>query len=242
MVRPTILVVDDESCIRELIADILSMHFHVSFSSSGTEAIAKAQLEKPHLIILDVKMPGLCGIEACKVLRDDSRTSSIPILMVTALNNPDTRIEAFSSGADGYLEKPFRPDELVARVSSKLRRSAESKKNLASVIEKVEQISLGEFRLDFEFQRLSSLTEDIKLGYIEFKILNCLRKQMGKLVERDKLMNYVWGDLAPSERALDPHVNSLRKKFEASSIQLLTVYGQGYILKIEGATYDGSVR
>lgn len=167
-------------------------------------------------------MPGKTGVEVCKDLRSDPKTSSIPIIMLTALNEPEQRTQAFLSGADDYISKPFNPDELLARVDSKIRRLDETKPQSTSTLQ------FGDLHLDFQEQSAEISGKPIEIGQIELKILKCLIHNQGQLVEREMLHQFVWGDESPSDRALDPHITTLRRKLKPSRGELKTVYGRGY--------------
>ncbi len=205
MKRPTILIVDDESYIREFLAQILSEHFQIAFAKSGIEALEMARSVKPAIVVLDVLMPGQNGIETCKKLREQKESEDIPIIMLTAVNEPEQRIKAFNAGADDYLSKPFLPEELVARINRKL-----EKNPARQVISKETEFRLGNLKLQFD--DLSIEVDGVKreLGQVEYKILNFLLKKRGELVSRQELNDYVWGHELPSDRALDPHITSLR--------------------------------
>lgn len=224
MTKRKILVVDDEPSIREFLAQILSADYQIILAKSGTEAVEKAQSQKPSLILLDILMPGMTGVEVCKHLRNDSNTKLIPIIMLTALNEPEQRTQAFLAGADDYISKPFKPDELLARIKSKVRRLDEAPSSLSALLK------FGDLELDLQEAKVEIAGNPLDIGHIELKILKCLLSHRGQLVERNILNQYVWGDEAPSYRALDPHITTLRKKLRASRGELKTVYGRGYSL------------
>lgn len=223
MKRTKILIVDDESYIREFLAQILSEYFQVAFAKNGAEAIDAAKSSKPSIVILDVLMPGIGGIEVCKMMRECPETAAIPIIMLTALNEPEQRINAFKSGADVFLSKPFLPEELIARINRKLEKAPSIK-----TPSKEEAPIYGDLKLQIDDLSLEIGGIRHDLGQVEYKILNFLLKKRGELVPRDELNNYVWGYDLPSERALDPHITSLRKKLQTSKGELKTVYGKGY--------------
>jgi DNA-binding response OmpR family regulator len=233
MKRPTILIVDDESYIREFLAQILSEHFQIAFAKSGTEALEMARAVRPAIVVLDVLMPGQNGIETCKKLREQRESECIPIIMLTAVNEPEQRIKAFNAGADDYLSKPFLPEELIARINRKLEKPPVRQVETKEAVE----ICLGNLKLQFD--DLSIEIDGVKreLGQVEYKILNFLLKKRGELVSRQELNDYVWGHELPSERALDPHITSLRKKLEKSQGELKTVYGKGYSIILKDMGY-----
>lgn len=223
MKRPTVLIVDDESYIREFLAQILSEHFRIAFAKDGKEALEMAKSVKPAIVVLDVLMPGQNGIETCKKLREQRESEEIPIIMLTAVNEPEQRIKAFNAGADDYLAKPFLPEELVARINRKLEKAPVRK-----FANKETEFRLGNLKLQFDDLSLEVDGVKCELGQVEYKILNFLLKKRGELVSRQELNDYIWGHELPSDRALDPHITSLRKKLQKSHGELKTVYGKGY--------------
>ncbi len=224
MKRKTILIVDDESYIREFLAQVLSEYFHVIFAKNSEEAVLFAKTNAPDIILLDVLMPGIDGMETCKLLRQQPESALIPIIMVTAVNDLDKKVQAFQYGADDYLEKPFLPEELIARLIRKLETQAQRERRTDNGGE----ILHGNLKLQADSLLLQINETSHHLGLVEFKILNFLLKHKGTLVSRQELNDYVWGADLPSERALDPHITSLRKKLQKSQGELKTVYGKGY--------------
>lgn len=223
MKRSTVLIVDDESYIREFLAQILSEHFQIAFAKNGKEAVETAKSIQPDIIVLDVLMPGQNGIDTCKVLREQKESSSTPIIMLTAVNEPEQRIKAFNAGADDYLAKPFLPEELIARISRKLEKTPLRQSTIKDLDFRIGNLKLQLDDLSFEVDGVRC-----ELGQVEYKILNFLLKKRGEPVSRSELNNYVWGKDLPSDRALDPHITSLRKKLQGSQGELKTVYGKGY--------------
>lgn len=224
MQKHKILIVDDEPSIREFLAQILSEHYQILFAKNGTEALEVAKSKVPTIILLDILMPGKNGIQTCRDIRNDPTTKSIPVIMLTALNDTDQRTQAFISGADDYVSKPFTPDELVARIESKIRRQKEVTPQIAG------RVQFGDLTLNLEELKAEINGKAVEISQTEFKILNCLIKNQGQLLLREALHDYVWGDESPSDRALDPHITTLRKKLKGSRCELKTAYGQGYSL------------
>lgn len=222
-----ILIVDDEPEIREFLAQILSQNYQIIFAKNGQEAIDIAQEQQPALILLDIIMPVKTGIEACAELRSNPKTSNIPILFLSALNSTEKRTDAFLAGGDDYINKPFFPDELLARIESKLRRTFERSSQTSDAIK------YGDLTVDFQHLKVINDSKDLELGQTEFKILSYLIKKQGDLVTREELNNFIWEDEIPSDRALDPHITTLRKKLKDSQCELKTVYGQGYGLVLK---------
>lgn len=226
--RPSkILIVDDEPSIRQFIASILSDKYTVLSAGSGLEAVRVARSEKPDLILLDILMPGNDGIACLQELRTHTDTADMPVLMLTAVNEPDVRIKAFTAGADDFIAKPFQPDELIARIESKLNRF----KSLSTVSSLV--LRLGDVALDLASLRVTIGSTDTSLGPVEFKILSLLMRQRGRLTRREDIERFVWPNDTPSERGLDSHIFGLRRKLNNSSLLLQTIYGTGYTLSVK---------
>lgn len=225
--KSKVLVVDDETSIREFITSILSDRYDVVGAGSGLEAVRLARSERPDVVLLDILMPGNDGIACLQELRSRPETAHLPILMLTALNQPDARVRAFTAGADDFISKPFEPDELIARIESKLNRF----KALSNVTALV--LRLGNVVVDLASLRVTVDGREMSLGPVEFKILSLLMRQKGRLTRREDLENFVWSNQPPSERGLDSHIFSLRKKLQDSTLLLQTIYGTGYTLSVK---------
>lgn len=228
----SILVVDDEVAIRDLVIQILELKYQVYSATNTQEALRIAKEHKPSLALVDIYMPGHSGLELCKQLRLDPATKHIPIMIMTARNALETRVKAFEYGADDFLEKPFYMDELVSRIESKIRRFSEEASGNAN---KVISPSLQDLKLDFESLKANIAGKDFDLGHTEFKILSMLIRQAGSIVARAAIEEYIWGSNVPETRPLDTHIAGLRRKLAASKrLKLRTVYGEGFILESKG--------
>lgn len=228
--KKSVLVVDDEPGILDLVCQILSLKHNVRAASSAGEAWKLIAMRTPDLILADIYMPETNGISFCKALKDTSMTSGIPVIMMTGMNARETRISAFNSGADDFLEKPFYMDELVARVDAKLRQA------IASKDQQMTSLSVADVILDLNTQRATAGGLALELSQIEFKILSVLAQRPGVLVKRDDLEAAVWGDKKPQTRSLDTHIASLRRKLGGTSRRLRTVYGEGYVFESHKAS------
>ncbi len=225
--RHSVLVVDDEEYIRHLIGQILENKYDVMTAANANEAVALMSKTPPSVVLLDIYMPGDDGVTLCQKLRENPQTREVPVIMMTAMDSRDTRIRSFSSGADDFLSKPFDLDELCARIESKLRRVNERE----TIKARTNTITLGDISLDVETFKASVGERPVDLGFIEFRILSHLVRNVGVLVKRDELEASIWGDDRPASRALDTHIASLRKKLGPSQISLRTVYGEGFVLE-----------
>ena len=218
---PTILVVEDESSIASFVALYLkNAGYTVRTASNGNEALTLAASEQPALIVLDLMLPDLDGIEVCKRIRQDS---DVPILMLTARDEDVDKIIGLEVGADDYLTKPFNPRELVARVKSVLRRSAPERRELESA-----QLRHGDLLIDAGRREVRVGEEEIQLAPKEFDLLWELLDHRGLVLTRDQLLERVWGyTFAGDTRTVDVHVRQLRRKLGDAS-PIVTVWGVGY--------------
>jgi DNA-binding response OmpR family regulator len=220
----TILVVDDEPKITRLVRDYLeSAGFAVSSAVDGSEALMRARTERPDLVILDLGLPRLDGLDVTRRLRADGE---VPIIMLTARDDETDRIIGLELGADDYVTKPFSPRELVARVRAVLRRRDRS--------EGADHLVAGALMLDLPRMRLEVDGRQVELTATEFNLLAAMAREPGRVFTRSQLLDAIHGVAFESyERAIDAHVRNIRRKIEADPHQprhLLTVYGVGYRL------------
>jgi two-component system alkaline phosphatase synthesis response regulator PhoP len=220
----TILLVDDEPNILELIKLYMAgEHYHVETARTGTDALARFAALKPDLVVLDLMLPEIDGWEVCRRIRRDS---DVPIIMLTARTDDVDKIVGLELGADDYLSKPFNPRELVARVKAVLRRTAPSEHSLPSGRQ---PIDLGNTRIDQDRHEVTIAGRQVELRAKEFDLLLAFAQHLGIVLERDKLLNMVWGyDYFGGTRTVDVHVANLRDHIEGSSVNIQTVRGLGY--------------
>jgi two-component system alkaline phosphatase synthesis response regulator PhoP len=212
----TILVIDDEPKIAELCRDYLTAAgFGVLAAHTGPQGLALARKEKPDLVVLDLMLPGMDGLDVCRELRRDS---TVPIIMLTARVEEGDKLVGLELGADDYLTKPFSPRELVARVRAVLRRGAPE----------TDVIRAGALTLDRARYRAALPERDIPLTPTEFEILAALAAQPGRVFSRAQLLEAARGVSFESyERAVDSHIRNLRRKLEPDEY-IVTVHGVGY--------------
>ena len=221
----TILVVDDEPKIVELARDYLEhAGFAVRTAADGRAALDVARREHPDLIVLDLGLPGLDGLDVTRQLRRDS---NLPVIMLTAGDDELDKLLGLELGADDYLTKPFSPRELVARVRAVLRRADASAEPAMAEI-----IRAGDLTLDLPRMRAELAGRSIDLTATEFQLLAALARQPGRIFTRSQLLDAVHGVAFESyERAIDTHIKNIRRKLEPDPrrpIHVLTVYGVGY--------------
>lgn len=218
-----ILVVDDEPDAVDLVQFNLSnAGYDVITAADGEEALKKARTYCPDLILLDVMLPEIDGLEVCKLLRRDAATSGIPIIMLTARAAEIDRILGLELGADDYVTKPFSPRELVLRVKNLLRRrQGEEEKN--SVMD------FGDLVIDVPAHSVSVEGKGVELTATEFKLLHVLASRRGRVQSRDQLLKDVWEyDSLIDTRTVDTHMRRLREKLDQAAKYLDTVRGVGY--------------
>jgi two-component system phosphate regulon response regulator PhoB len=222
-----VLVVDDEADIVALVAYHLAKSgYAVSTATSGPEGLAAARRDKPALVVLDLMLPGLSGLEVMHELRSDPNTARIAVLMLTARREESDRIKGLTLGADDYLTKPFSPQEMVLRVAAILRRVKAGREETADVQQ------LGPIRIDSTAHRVTVDGREIELTPTEFKLLVLLAERKGRVQPRNLLLEHVW-EAAPDiqTRTVDMHVQRLRAKLGAAGDLIETVRGFGYRIR-----------
>jgi phosphate regulon transcriptional regulator PhoB len=226
-----ILVIDDEADLVELVSYNLKKDgFLVDSASDGESALKKIKKGKYDLLILDLMLPGIQGIELCRIVRNEPKNSGLPIIMLTAKGEEIDRIIGLEMGADDYITKPFSPRELVARVKAVLRRFTEK-----PVIEKI--MKIGDIEIDRERYTVTARGKPVKLSATEFKLLLFLAERRGRVFSRGQLLDAVWRDEAFVEpRTVDVHIRRLRSNIEADPANpryIKTLRGIGYLFNEE---------
>ena len=218
-----VLIVEDEVKIARLVRDYLRQAgFDVLEATDGPSALAIARAEKPDMIVLDLGLPGMDGLDVTRQLR---MTSSVPIIMLTARTEESDRIVGLELGADDYVDKPFSPKELVARIRAVLRRAD-------ATLGGGEFVRVGDLTIDIPKRRVTTGDDEIELTSTEFDLLLTLARQPGRIYTRAQLLDAVHGVSFDSyERSVDAHIKNIRRKIEPDPKQpslVLTVYGVGY--------------
>jgi len=232
--KQRILVIDDESDIIELLSYNLAKEgFEVSSALDGEEALKKIREGVFDLIILDLMLPGLQGVELCRILRNDSKTKDLSVIMLTAKGEEVDRILGLETGADDYITKPFSPRELIARIKAVLRRASQ-------VSSKENTIAFGDLVINTETYTVSRKNIPLNLSATEFKLFLHLVERKGKVFSRDQLLNAVWKDDAFVEpRTVDVHISRIRTQIEdnpSNPVYIKTRRGIGYYF--DGKTSD----
>jgi len=221
--KSKILVVDDEPDVVQLIEyNLKGAGYEVITAQDGEEAIKKARASAPDLIILDLMLPQIEGLDVCKILRRDATTADIPIVILTAKASETDRVLGLELGADDYVTKPFSPRELVLRAKRLLRTESPGAQH-------AEQIDIGDLHLDIPNHRATVKGKAVDLTATEFRLLAVLVKRRGRVQTRDQLLRDVWDyDSIIDTRTVDTHVRRLREKLGPAAKHLDTVRGVGY--------------
>lgn len=223
MADKTVLIVDDEAPIREMIAVALEMaDYHCLEAENARDAHSLIIDKKPDLILLDWMLPGTSGIELARRLKKDDNTSEIPIIMLTAKTEEDNKIQGLEVGADDYITKPFSPRELVARLKAVLRRATPPGKE--------DPIEIEGLLLDPICHRVSSNGDPLNMGPTEYKLLQFFMTHQDRVYSRTQLLDQVWGgNVYVEERTVDVHIRRLRKALGSAHEHFIqTVRGAGY--------------
>ncbi len=219
-----ILVVDDESDVTELLAyHLKAKGFSVEAVNNPNSSIGLARTFLPDLVILDVMMPELNGIQICRMLRADPKLKRVPVIFLTAKAEESDRIQGFETGADDYIPKPFSAKEVVLRVQSILRRVNEG------VAEEPRRLQIGQIALDVDRHEVAINGQPVELTATEFKLLHLLMERRGRVQTREHLLINVWNYETEIEtRTVDTHVRRLREKLGAEADRIETIRGVGY--------------
>lgn len=221
-----ILIVEDEKDILELLKYNLEKEgYRALCADNGGKALDLIKKDMPDLIILDLMLPGLNGLEICNILRKDEETVNLPIVILTAKNTESDIIKGLELGADDYITKPFSPKVLIARIKAVLRRKK-------YIVEQVEQIIISDLLIDISRHKVTIEDKPIDLTITEFRILEFLAKNPGKVFTRDQILNNAWKD-EPFivDRAVDVHIRGLRIKLGKYADFIETVRSIGYRFK-----------
>ena len=224
-----ILVAEDDRDIASLITHyIQKAGWQAHVATSGDDALAHARKQPVDIAILDVMLPGISGLEVCRLLRADRATAALPIIMVTARAEETDRIMGLEIGADDYISKPFSPNELMARIRALMRRTRRAEPEDT-------QLTLGALNVDLSTHTVSDEGKEVKLTAKEFLLLQYFLQHRGRVLSRDLLLGDVWGyRYTGGTRTVDVHVRRLREKLPVLVDRLVTVKQFGYKLIDEG--------
>ncbi len=226
MTKQLILIAEDERDIQELVDYNLRQEgFDTCLISQGDQVFEAVKKRKPDLVLLDLMMPGENGLDICKKIRNFEGTKNIPVIMLTAKSSETDKVVGLELGADDYVTKPFSTKELVARVKATLRRTR-------LTVAPKQLLQKGDLTIDLQSYRVQVGAEEVNLTLTEYKLLKELMENSGRVLTRNELVTEVIGaDVSVTDRTIDVHLASLRKKIGANSDHIETVRGVGYRFK-----------
>jgi two-component system OmpR family response regulator len=222
----SLLVVDDEPTMRELLSESLRFAgFEVTAAATGAEALAAVAAARPDLIVLDIMLPDMDGLEVVRRLRQRIGPGQVPVLFLTARDATQDKIEGLSAGGDDYVTKPFSVAELIARIRAVLRRAGNPAGRPL--------LTVGDLELDPEGYRVTRAGEPITLSRTEFRLLHCLMENEGRVLSRNQILDHVWQfDFGGDSSIVESYISYLRRKVDTGEPTLIqTVRGVGYVLR-----------
>jgi DNA-binding response OmpR family regulator len=224
MKEKILIIEDEEDLVKGLKLNLVDEGFEVDWASDGVEGLRKALEEQPQLIILDIMLPKMNGLDICRELR--KKNISIPIIMLTAKGEEIDKVLGLEIGADDYMTKPFSIRELLARIKAHLRREKREKKTVPEVYR------FGDVEIDFTHFKVKRKDKELDLTSLEIEILKYFVAHREEVVTREALLDKIWGyERYPTTRTIDNHILKLRKKIEGDPSHpeyILSVYGEGY--------------
>ncbi len=221
MKKARILLIEDHLETRKFLETMLSKDFEIMSAENAVIGIDYARNKQPDLILLDVVLPILSGLDACSLMKQDEKTKRIPLILLSVKNTQADVTRGLSVGADDYLPKPFDFRELEARIQARLRKAASVE---------VAPIEIGDLRIEANTREVTYAGKRANLTLTEFDILRFLASQFGNVVSRDAILKEVWKDGAEktNDRTIDVHIRALRKKIPALTKHIISIYGVGY--------------
>ncbi|MEK6564490.1 MAG: response regulator transcription factor [Candidatus Omnitrophota bacterium] len=230
MAKEKILIIEDEpDIVRMLEYNLKKEGFRVVSAPDGQEGLRQARKQCPDIILLDLMLPEIDGLEVCRALRQERDTAGIPVIMLTAKGRESDKVVGLELGADDYITKPFSLGELIARVKAVLRRSRDKEKQ-------PDIFKAGSLTIDFSKIKVSVGNKRLELTAKEFELLSALIKAKGRVLSRDYLLDNIWGfdnALEIQSRTVDVHIQTLRKKLKQEAKRIVTVKNYGYRFEIE---------
>ncbi|MDO8602272.1 MAG: response regulator transcription factor [Candidatus Omnitrophota bacterium] len=230
MSKEKILIIEDEKDIVKMLDyNLRKENFRVFSANNGEDGLDMARKENPDLVLLDLMLPEMDGLDVCKAVKNDAKTAHIPIIILTAKAQEFDKVVGLELGADDYVTKPFSPRELIARIKAVLRRLKEKDKL-------PEIMNIGDMAIDFSKIMVSIKSKPVELTSKEFELLKVLIKAKGRVLSRDYLLDSVWGfdqALEIQTRTVDVHITTLRKKLKSESKRIVTVKNYGYRFELD---------
>ena len=230
MSKEKVLIIEDEKdLVKMLDYNLRKEGFRIFSANNGEDGLDMARRENPDLILLDLMLPEMDGLDVCKAVKNDAKTTHIPIIILTAKAQESDKVVGLELGADDYVTKPFSPRELIARIKAVLRRLKEKDKL-------PEILKIGDMSIDFSKIMVTIKDKPIEVTSKEFELLRVLIKAKGRVLSRDYLLDTIWGfdqALEIQTRTVDVHITTLRKKLKSESKRIVTVKNYGYRFKLD---------
>lgn len=228
MAKIQIVIVEDEPDILDVLSYNLKREgYEIATAQDGSRGLELIQNEKPKLVLLDLMLPGMDGLDVCRSLKSDDATKAIPVIMLTAKGEESDIVLGLGIGADDYITKPFSPKELIARVKAVLRRFEPADGTSKEQVIEVDQLSI-----DFNKHRVSLDGVEVKLTATEFRLLKYLASNPGRVFSREQLLDQAFGnDVVVVDRNIDVHIRGIRKKIDPDQLYIETIRGVGYRFK-----------
>jgi len=217
-----ILVIEDNKDYQFLIQSTLSPEYHVVCADNGQKGIELAKEHKPVLILLDISLGEVDGFEICHILKSQKEMAEVPVIFLSSRNDAHSKVMGFDLGADDYVEKPFNPEELKARIRTRIRQNQARRENVSNY-------ELAGLRIDFLGHRVYIEEKEIPFSALEFKLLSYFVRNPDRVLSRERILNNVWGvDTFVTDRVVDSHIRSIRRKLGAFKDHIESIYGEGY--------------
>jgi DNA-binding response OmpR family regulator len=217
-----ILVIEDTKDYQYLIQTCLGAEYRVIIADTGKQGVELAREHKPDLILLDISLGEMDGFEVCHLLKGQKETATTPIIFLSSRNDSHSKVMGFDLGADDYIQKPFEPDELKARVKVRIRQSHARRETMAVY-------EIQGLRIDFMGHRVFIEDKEVPFSALEFKLLSYFVRNPDRVLSRERILNNVWGvDTFVTDRVVDSHIRSIRKKLGPYKEHIESIYGEGY--------------
>jgi DNA-binding response OmpR family regulator len=217
-----VLIIDDSKDYQLLVQTCLGTEFKVLVADSGKQGVEIARDNKPDLILLDISMGEMDGFEVCHLLKGQKETVNTPIIFLSSRSDTHSKVMGFDLGADDYIQKPFEAEELKARVRVRIKSNQTRREGIANY-------ELEGLRIDFMGHRVYIQDKEIPFSALEFKLLSYFVRNPDRVLSREKILNSVWGvDTFVTDRVVDSHIRSIRKKLGAFKEHIESIYGEGY--------------
>ena len=220
--NPLIYLVEDDPGMAEVTAVLLARRgYKVKSLSTAEELLSLLRRQTPDLLISDIQLPGLSGLKLCELLKEDPRTASLPVILLTVLGKDGDKVRGLRQGADDYLAKPYNPEELLARVEALLRRVQR-----AGI--PADRLQSGNISVDVSRREASVAGKPIELRRKEFELLVLFLRHPGRILTRDQIVSALWNDVIVTDNTLSAHVKTLRERLGPSGERIQTLIGEGY--------------